>query len=100
MRKQLAAFAIGLLACLGAAAQSWPTKPVTVIVPFPAGGAIDMLGRALAQQMQKALNQPFVVENRAGATGTIGFAQVKRAPADGYTLVVGPPATFAVVQHL
>lgn len=94
-----------LLACtlsFAAVAQTtaWPQKPVTIVVPFPAGGAIDMLGRALASHMQSALGQPFVVENRPGATGTIAFGQVKRAPADGYTLVVGPPAPFAVVPHL
>ena len=98
--KLLAVVLIAALTSLSASAQGWPAKPVTIVVPFPVGGAIDMLGRAVAAQLQRDLGQPFVVENRPGATGTIGFNYVKRAPADGYTLVVGPPAPFSVVPHL
>ena len=92
--------AIGLMTSLAAHAESWPTKPVTVVVPFPAGGATDMVARTIASEMQKALGQPFIIDNRPGATGTIGGGQVKRAPADGYTLMVSSLAPFVIAPHL
>lgn len=79
---------------------AWPEKPVTVIVPFPAGGATDAAARALATQMQAALGQSFVVENRPGATGTLGAGAVKRAAPDGYTLMVSSLATYVIAPHL
>ncbi len=75
-------------AAAGAHAQQWPAKPVRVIVVWPAGGTNDIVGRAVAQRMSANLGVPFVVENRAGASGTIGAAVVAAAPADGYTLMV------------
>jgi tripartite-type tricarboxylate transporter receptor subunit TctC len=92
--------ALGLAMVCGAHAQAWPAKPVTIVVPFPAGGATDMVARTLAAEMQKALGQSFVVDNRPGATGTIGAGQVKRAPADGYTLLVASLAPFVIAPHL
>ncbi|OGA00584.1 MAG: hypothetical protein A3H35_15180 [Betaproteobacteria bacterium RIFCSPLOWO2_02_FULL_62_17] len=88
-------------ACMQAAtvaAQSWPVKPVRVIVPVSAGGGIDTVARAMAQKYSEALNQPFVVENRAGAGGTIGADLVAKAPRDGYTLLINSTsmATSAV----
>ena len=72
-----------------AQADAWPQqKPVTIIVPFPAGGSTDMVARAIALQMQTKLGGSFVVDNRPGATGTIGTGFVKRAAPDGYTLLV------------
>lgn len=71
------------------AAADFPTKPITLVVPFAPGGAIDASSRALAEGMRAALGQPVVVENKAGASGTIGANFVRQAPADGYTLLVG-----------
>jgi tripartite-type tricarboxylate transporter receptor subunit TctC len=70
-----------------AAAQTYPAKPVRVIIPFPPGGTLDTVGRQLAQKLSEQLGQPFVVENRAGGNGTIGADAVAKAPADGYTLL-------------
>ena len=66
---------------------AWPTRPVKVIIPFPPGGTLDTLGRALAQKLGEQMGQPFVVENRPGGNGTIGADVVAKAPADGYTLL-------------
>ena len=108
MKKELVAAALGLSMAFwpGAQAQAqaqaseWPTKTVTIILPFPPGGATDMLGRALAARMQESLGKTFIVDNRAGATGTIGAGQVKRAPPDGYTLLVASLAPFVIAPHL
>ena len=69
--------------------QSYPARPITVIVPFPPGGVTDTVGRVLAERMKETLGQSVVVENMSGAGGTIGSARVARAAPDGYTLVVG-----------
>ena len=73
-----------------AAQNSYPTKPVKVMVALPAGGSADMIARVVSQKLNEQLGQPFVVENKAGASGQIGMPQVARAPADGYTLAVSP----------
>ncbi len=78
----------------------WPEKPVTIVVPFPAGGSTDMVARALAQEMGHQLGQSFVVDNRPGATGTLGAGMVKRAAPDGYTLLVSSLGAFVVTSHL
>jgi tripartite-type tricarboxylate transporter receptor subunit TctC len=72
----------------GAAAQTWPTKPIRVIVPFTAGSAVDSVARAVTDTLSQQLGQPIVVENRGGAGGTIGVGAVARAEADGHTLLV------------
>ena len=72
-----------------AAAQSYPDKPITIVVPYPAGAAVDRVGRSLAAELGKRLGQAVLVENVAGASGTIGAKRVQRAPADGYTLLLG-----------
>lgn len=83
-----------------AAPTTWPDKPVTIVVPFPAGGSTDMVARAMAQQMGDKLGQNFVVDNRPGATGTLGAGAVKRAAPDGYTLLVSSLGAFVVAPHL
>lgn len=88
------------LALAGQAASSFPDKPVNIIVPFPAGGSTDTVARALALSMGEQLGKPFVVENRPGATGTIGAGAVKRAAADGYTLLVASLGPFVVTPHM
>ena len=82
------------------ASTTWPDKPVTIVVPFPAGGSTDMVARAMAQQMGDKLGQSFVVDNRPGATGTLGAGAVKRAAPDGYTLLVSSLGAFVVAPHL
>ena len=98
MKRRLLAIGTALMVSLPAFA--WPDKPVTVVVPFPPGGSTDTLGRALAQHMQSKLGQTFVVDNRAGATGTIGTGQVARAAADGHTLLVASLGPFVIAPHL
>lgn len=88
-----------LLAAVGTA-HAWPDKPVTMVVPFPPGGATDSVARAVANKLQERLKQSFVIENKAGATGTIGAAQVARAAPDGYTLMVTSLAPLVVAEHL
>ena len=91
MTKHFFGFAVALnLASIGnASAQLYPSRPVTMIVPFGAGGPADTIGRIVAEGMRGSLGQPVVVENVVGASGTIGVGRVAGAPADGYTLVLG-----------
>ncbi len=98
MKKALAALAATL--ALSGTAWAWPDKPVTVIVPFPPGGSTDMIARTLSTTLQQKLGQNFVVDNKPGATGTIGAAQVKRAPADGHTLLVASLGPYVIAPHL
>ena len=91
----------GLLAALPAAqAQDWPAKPIKLIVPYAAGGPTDSLARLLATKMQPSLGQPIVVDNRAGAGGTIGVDATVKAPADGYTLALVAPGPLAGMPNL
>jgi tripartite-type tricarboxylate transporter receptor subunit TctC len=78
------------IATTAAAADEFPTKPLRVVVPYPAGGIADKIAREVAEQLQLRLKQPVVVENRSGAAGNIGFDYVARQPADGYTLLLAP----------
>ena len=98
LRKLLGALA--LFAATVAQAATYPAKTVTIVVPFPAGGSTDMVGRLLAQKMAGKLGGTFIVENKPGATGAIGAAFVKNAPPDGYTLLVSSLAVFVVNPHL
>ncbi len=93
----LALLGLSLLSPLhNAEAQAWPDRPVTVIVPFPAGSAVDFLARATSSELSDKLGKPFIVENRTGAGGNIGGAAVAKAKPDGYTLLFGTPSPIAM----
>lgn len=84
-----------LAAPLAAQAQDWPSRPVRLVVPFPPGGVVDISGRLLAEELARQLGVNVIVDNKVGAGGTLGAAEVARAPADGYTLLMGGAATHA-----
>jgi tripartite-type tricarboxylate transporter receptor subunit TctC len=98
MRKLLiaAAFVAVCASATAVSAQTFPTKPVTIVVPFAAGGPSDVLARVLGDRMRTTLNQTVVVENTTGAAGTIGVGRVVRSPADGYTISFGHLGTHVV----
>jgi len=85
-----------MLGCGGAVAQSYPSKPIRFVVPYPPGGSVDIAARAIGQKLTEAWSQPVVVDNRAGAGGNIGADLVAKSPADGYTLLMGAVATHAI----
>ena len=86
------AAAVALLAAPSvASSQSWPTRPVTMVVPFPAGGAPDLVARFLAEDLGQRIGQRVVIENRSGASGNIGALTVAKAAPDGYTLMLATP---------
>ena len=99
MTRIIACIAATLVAATSASAQSWPTKPVKIIVPFTAGSATDILARTFGQKLQEAWGQPVVIENHPGAGGTIGAGLVAKAAPDGYTLLVHS-AGFAVNPYI
>jgi tripartite-type tricarboxylate transporter receptor subunit TctC len=96
----VAAQAIVACTVTPAVAQTYPTRPVVIVVPFAAGGGNDVLARLLAQRMGAALGQQFVIENRPGAGGTLGARAVAKAPPDGYTLMVGHSGVFGIAPSL
>ena len=104
MTRLLRSFAAGVLACLvgasAALAQSYPSRPITIIVPFPPGGATDVLARFLGERMRDALGQPVIVENVSGAAGTLGVGRAVRSAPDGYTLSVGTSTTHMLTGGL
>ncbi|HTP97217.1 MAG TPA: tripartite tricarboxylate transporter substrate binding protein [Burkholderiales bacterium] len=99
-RLRLGAALLGTLAFAGAQAQDYPSRPVRVIVPWAAGGSTDSLGRILAAKLGEYAGQQFVIDNRPGATGTIGHAQLAKSPPDGYTLLLGSNSTFSIAPFL
>ncbi len=101
MKKLLGAILLATLEAVSAAtAQSYPSRPVTLLVPFPAGGATDVLARFLADRMRLSLGQPVVIENVAGAAGTIGVGRAVRSTADGYTMQIGTSTTNVMTGAL
>jgi tripartite-type tricarboxylate transporter receptor subunit TctC len=100
MTKRIAALLAALLLPLAAQAQQWPTRAVRVIVNVAPGGVADVTARVLAARMGETLGQPFVVENRAGGDGYIGFEAGARAEPDGHTLVYAPGSTMMIAPHL
>lgn len=103
MRRCLAlALQIALVALLGcpALAQSWPDRPVKIIVPFPAGGTADAVPRIVADWLSRKWGQPVVIDNRTGAAGNIGAEAVYNAPPDGYTLLSAPPPPLVINHNL
>lgn len=103
MRMRKVMVACALLLCGAAFAQSargYPERPITVIASQPPGGAFDMMARMVADALQKAWGLPVIVENKSGAGGLIGVAAAAKAPADGYTLVIGSTGPFAVSPSL
>ncbi|HEX8886066.1 MAG TPA: tripartite tricarboxylate transporter substrate-binding protein, partial [Noviherbaspirillum sp.] len=95
MKKFLSTLLMGM-ALSGAAHAEYPEKPITAIVPFPPGGSTDAIARAIGPKITQKLGQPFVVENRPGATGAIGAGMLKRAAPDGYTIMVASIGVYAV----
>jgi tripartite-type tricarboxylate transporter receptor subunit TctC len=93
-------FLLGILLSTFAYGQPYPTRPVKLVVPFPAGSATDQIARVVGQQLQEGLGQPFVVENKPGAQGSIAAAEVARAAPDGYTLMVGTNTPLAANPSL
>ena len=97
---KLAAFIAASLLSTVALAQGYPNRPVRVIVPWPPGQATDIAARVVAEKLQQALKQPFIIDNRAGAGGSIGTdAAVKSAP-DGYTLLAASSGPISIMPHL
>ena len=100
IKKTLMGLALAMAATVSAFGAGYPDKTVTMVVPFPPGGSTDAIARVVAQKLQEKFGQSFIIDNRAGATGTIGAAFVRRAPADGYTLFVSSLGPFVITPHL
>jgi tripartite-type tricarboxylate transporter receptor subunit TctC len=99
-RRALGALALGGLAAPALAQGDWPSRPVTLVVPWAAGGSTDAVARILAARLTQDTGRGFVVDNRTGANGTIGFASVARARPDGYTFLVSTVSTYAMAPHM
>jgi tripartite-type tricarboxylate transporter receptor subunit TctC len=100
-RFALASFTAAALLAAGAAqAQAWPNKPIRAVVPFAAGSATDQIGRAFAEKMSATLGQTIVVDNKPGASGMLGAAEVAKAAPDGYTILIGTNSTNAALKFL
>ena len=92
--------AIGSTFCLGAFAQAWPSKAIRVVVPFPPGGGTDIIARETTQKVAAATGWTFVIDNKPGAGGNLGVDAVAKAPADGYTIVLGQTSNIAINPSL
>jgi tripartite-type tricarboxylate transporter receptor subunit TctC len=100
LRQRLIAFIAGLLLALPALAQDYPSRPLTLVVPYPAGGGLDALARLLGQKLADRLGKPVVIDNRPGAGTVIGAASVAKAAPDGYTIMLGTSTPFAITVTL
>ena len=96
MKRLLIALSMALASSVGVAAETWPAKPVRIIVPFPPGSSPDLIARMLADKLAQALGQPVIVENKPGAGGNLGTGLVAKAEPDGYTLGLSIPGPLAV----
>ena len=92
--------AFALMCSLPARSQDYPNRPVTIVMPFPAGSVTDVLARLIAVNLQKKWGQPFIVKNQVGAAGNIGAEAVSKAPSDGYTLLLTPPPPLVTNKNL
>ncbi|WP_439598325.1 Bug family tripartite tricarboxylate transporter substrate binding protein [Falsiroseomonas sp.] len=100
-RRSLLAAGLALPALRPASAQEvFPNRPITLVIPWAAGGSTDVMGRVIAQAMAADLGQPVVVDNRGGASGTLGHSHVARSRPDGYTFLLGTNSTYAIAPHL
>src|SRR5437660_5164243 len=99
MHRALPALLLAFAASV-AAAQSYPSKPIHLIVPFPPGGPTDIVGRLVGQRLSEGIGQPVVVENRPGAGGTVGSTAAAKSAPDGYTLLYGSTSTLAIAPSL
>jgi len=100
MPKRIALFAAATIFAVTATAQSYPAKPVRLVVPFPPGGTVDITARAIAPALLELLGQNLIVDNRGGAAGMTGSALVAKSPPDGYTLLLGSNSTLSVAPSL
>src|SRR3954449_13202617 len=89
MSRYLGGFLLFFFTVLAWGQDSYPSKPITLVVPFPPGGVAELVGRPLAAELEKSLRQPIIMLNRPGAGGAVGMASVAKAPGDGYTLLMG-----------
>jgi tripartite-type tricarboxylate transporter receptor subunit TctC len=101
MRVLIRSLAAALLLIAGTTfAQGYPNKPIRLVVPFPAGGATDLLARSIAQRVGQQMGQSLVIDNKAGAGGSLGSNEVAKAPADGYTILIATSSTHSIGPHL
>jgi tripartite-type tricarboxylate transporter receptor subunit TctC len=96
----LVASLVSSFAVSAQSADAYPTRPVTIVVPFPAGGSADLNARTVAERLSAALGQPFIVDNKAGAGGSVGTAFAAKAPPDGYTLLMSNSGALTVSPHI
>src|SRR5262245_64472321 len=99
-RRRSLLLALGVLLGAQAFAQQYPSRPIRFIAPFPPGGAVDIGARSVGEKLSLRLGQPVVVENKPGAGTTIGTEAAAKSPPDGYTLLVGPIGSQAIVHHM
>ena len=98
--RRLVLAAVGSAFCMGAFAQAWPSKPIRIIVPFPPGGGTDIIARETSQKVATATGWTFIIDNKPGAGGNLGVDAVAKAPADGYTIVLGQTSNLAINPSL